>query len=132
MEVIVYPQHGRERPIGTVFVSYSRSDRTAVENLVTTPFSNEGIPYYIDTRDMGSAKTIEAIRNMLGDCQCGVIALSDESVKSAWVWYEAGILEGLGKRVIPFSLVSGAQADKLRATIPDLSEISTYWKDHRT
>lgn len=56
---------------------------------------------------------------MLGDCQCGVIALSEESVKSAWVWYEAGILEGLGKRVIPFSLVSGSQATKLRESIPD-------------
>lgn len=119
MEVIVYPQHGREKPIGTVFISYSRADSTAVENLVLSSFSNEGIPYYIDTKDIGSAKTVDAVKNMLGDCQCGVIALSEASIESAWVWYEAGILEGLGKRVIPFSLVSGDQARKLREKIPD-------------
>lgn len=123
MEVIVYPQHGREKPIGSVFISYSRADSTAVENIVLRSFSNEGIPYFIDTKDIGSAKTVDAIKNMLGDCQCGVIALSEASIKSAWVWYEAGILEGLGKRVIPFSLVSGDQAKNLREKIPDFMRL---------
>lgn len=119
MQVHIYPQHGREKPIGTAFISYARKDETAVENLVLEPLSRAGLPYSIDTQDIGSAKTMDAIKGLLEDCSCGIIALSNNSIKSPWVWYEAGMLEGLGKRLIPFSLSSDEAKKQLVDNVPD-------------
>lgn len=103
MAVIIEPLLGKDAPVGTAFVSYSREDEQDVKNVIESNFKTLGIPYFRDVKDIaGGAIPIEELDKALDGASCGVIVLSPKSVESKWVWFEAGVLIGRGKPVIPF------------------------------
>jgi len=119
MHVFVRALHGKEQPIGRVFISYARDDATHVQNTLIQAFDHANIPYFIDTQDIGITKMVSKVRDLIDDSACGVIVLSKNSSISPWVNYETGILEGMGKRILPFSLVSGSEKSDFIQSLPD-------------
>lgn len=118
MIVFVHPLHGKERPIGSVFISYSRLDENPVENLIVRSLRQADIPYFIDTKDIGIEKTASVIKRLIDDSSCGILVLSKNSMKSYWMWYEMGLLEGLGKRIFPYSLMYGEEQAEFIKSLP--------------
>lgn len=103
MRVFIDPLFGREEPIGIAFISYSRKDRDAVHNIIESGFKYHGIPYFLDEKDIvGGTRPVTEIETAIERASCGIIVLSDESLKSPWVWYETGVLVGRGKHIFPF------------------------------
>ena len=119
LRVFVDALHGEERPIGRVFISYAREDKTVVENTVLDSLATRGIPFFIDESDMGVTKTVERIVDLVDDSACGIVILSEASLTSPWVWFEIGLLEGKGKRVLPFSLVPPDRSEEFLRGLPD-------------
>ena len=129
MQVFVHPLHGAEKSIGTVFISYVRNDAEAVADTIVREIKRQGIPFLIDVQEVGSNKVIDSIHKMIEDSACGVIALSPETFDSHWIWYETGILEGAGKKIIPYSLISGPARQAFYRTLPDF--VRQYGIQHR-
>lgn len=52
MAVIIEPLLGKDAPVGTAFVSYSREDEQDVKNVIESNFKILGIPYFRDVKDI--------------------------------------------------------------------------------
>ena len=119
MGVFVEPLFGKEESIGTVFVCYSRRDKQDVGNIIEPSFKYEGITYFLDEKDIaGGEIPIEKLDKALDKVNCGVIVLSPNSVESKWVWFEAGVLIGRGKPVVPFLIKADDKEDFIK-NLPD-------------
>jgi hypothetical protein len=119
MGVFVEPLFGKEEPVGTVFVCYSRMDSQDVKNIIETNFISQGIPYFLDEKDIkGGEKSVEILEKALGEASCSVIVLSPNSINSKCVWFETGVLVGKGKYVIPF-LVKVDNTSDFTKNLPD-------------
>jgi hypothetical protein len=76
MGVFVEPLFGREEAVGTVFVCYSRKDAQDVKNIIETNFISQGIPYFLDEKDIiGGEKSVEKLEKALEEASCSVIVL---------------------------------------------------------
>lgn len=74
---------GPDKPFGTVFISYAREDWQDVKNIIETRFDHEGIPFFRDDKDIQPGqKPLERIQSEIGRTRCGVVVLSQRSVRS--------------------------------------------------
>lgn len=44
---------------------------------------------------------VDAIEDIIADCECAIICLTKSNLSSPWVYYEAGVLSGKKKSIIP-------------------------------
>jgi len=93
--------------IGKVFLSYSSDDSQDIKNYLINQFDNQDIPYFFDKIDIeGGQNFLSRIEKAIDASSCGVIILSENSLKSKWLFFEVGYLLGRYKSVIPFLLHS--------------------------
>jgi hypothetical protein len=102
--VFVEPLKGRER-VGEVFISHVTEDEERIRETVVNEFINSGIPYFLSAEDIAPGENwLDRLDQATSRASCGVIVLTENSLDSQWVWYEAGVLQGLGKPTYPFLL----------------------------
>jgi len=102
--VFVEPLQGRER-VGEIFISHVTQDRARIRETVIEAFADRGIPYFLSDEDIDPGENwLNRLEQATSRASCGVIVLSEDSLDSQWVWYEAGILQGLNKPTYPFLL----------------------------
>ncbi len=100
-----------------IFISYSHVDRAYAEQLRnalaevevhrTVEFAAESTTE-ITTERYISTKLREAIQK----ADAVVLLLSKDALASSWVMFEAGVAQGLGKRILPL-ILSEVDPDKL-------------------
>lgn len=102
--VFVEPLQERDR-VGEVFISHVLDDEPRIRETLTRAFDQEGIPYFLSDEDIEPGDDwLNRIEQATGRASCGVVVLTENSLDSQWVWYEAGILQGLKKPIYPFLL----------------------------
>lgn len=102
--VFVEPLKGRER-VGEVFISHVTEDKERIKETVIREFINSGIPYFLSGEDIAPGENwLDRLEQATSRASCGILALTENSLNSQWVWYEAGVLQGLNKPVYPFLL----------------------------
>lgn len=102
--VFVEPLKERDR-VGEVFISHVSEDEDRIRRSLLGDFVEDGIPYFLSDEDIEPGENwLARIEQATNRSSCGVIVLSENSLDSRWVWYEAGILQGMGKPVYPFLL----------------------------
>lgn len=102
--VFVEPLKDRDR-VGEVFISHVSEDERRIRESLLDDFVDDGIPYFLSDEDIDPGENwLARIEQATGRSSCGVIVLSEHSLNSKWVWYEAGILQGMGKPIYPFLL----------------------------
>lgn len=102
--VFVEPLQERER-VGEVFISHVSDDEERIRNIVTKKFDGKGIPYFLSEIDIDPGENwLDRLEQAMKRASCGVIVLTENSLSSQWVWYEAGILQGLNKPIYPYLL----------------------------
>lgn len=88
-----------------IFVSYSRSDRDAVQKLVRLIERETGEECWIDLTGVESGSQFEeTIIKAIDAADVVLLMLSDQSVQSPWIKREVYYAEGEGKRIVPISL----------------------------
>src|SRR5258706_5743018 len=101
----LWPIDGREASAvsGHIFVSYSRRNRSYVEQLVAY-LTDAGLPAWFDYEiDVGD-RFVRVIQEQINACTVFVPVLTAESVKSDWVDREIGYAHGLRKPILPLLL----------------------------
>lgn len=102
--VFVEPLQERER-VGEVFISHVSKDKDRIRETIIKEFDNKGIPYFLSDEDIEPGENwLSRLEQATKRASCGVIVLTEASQDSRWVWYEAGILQGLNKPIYPFLL----------------------------
>jgi len=102
--VFVEPLKGRDR-VGEVFVSHVSEDEARIRESVIGEFVAQGIPYFLSDEDIAPGEDwLDRLEQAITRASCGVVVLTENSLGSEWVWYEAGLLEGLGKPIYPLFL----------------------------
>lgn len=85
----------------SVFISYSRIDKTFVQNL-TCSLDKLSVAYFLDEKDIEwGVNVAEAISDALMSCSSILVVISPASLKSHWVPFEIGQARALGKTVLP-------------------------------
>lgn len=119
MSVHIKALHGREQPVGVVFVSYAHEDQQSVKNIIEQRFIHAGIPYFLDESGIkGGEPVVQKIESALNKASCGVIVLSPQSLQSRWLWFETGVLVGNNTTVIPF-MIKVDNRSKFIKELPD-------------
>lgn len=102
--VFVEPLQERDR-VGEVFVSHVTEDKGRIRETLIDEFVREGVPYFLSDEDIEPGQNwLDRLEQATSRASCGVVVLTENSLNSQWVWYEAGILEGMGKPIYPFVL----------------------------
>lgn len=102
--VFVEPLQERER-VGEVFISHVSDDEGQIQDVITKKFDGKGIPYFLSDTDIEPGENwLDRLEQAMKRASCGVIVLSENSLPSQWVWYEAGLLQGLNKPIYPYLL----------------------------
>ncbi|MFB6108483.1 MAG: toll/interleukin-1 receptor domain-containing protein [Haloplanus sp.] len=102
--VFVEPLQERDR-VGEVFVSHVTEDKGRIRETLLDEFVREGVPYFLSDEDIEPGQNwLDRLEQATSRASCGVVVLTENSLNSQWVWYEAGILEGMGKPIYPFVL----------------------------
>lgn len=99
--VFVEPLKERSR-VGEVFVSHVSEDEARIRESVIGEFISQGIPYFLSDEDIPPGEDwLERLEQAITRASCGAVVLTENSLDSEWVWYEAGLLEGLNKPIYP-------------------------------
>ncbi|MFB6187215.1 MAG: toll/interleukin-1 receptor domain-containing protein [Halobacteriaceae archaeon] len=102
--VFVEPLKGRER-VGEVFISHVTEDEDRIQTTLVSDLINSGIPYFLSDEDIAPGEDwLDRLDQATSRASCGIVVLTENSLDSAWVWYETGILQGLNKPIYPLLL----------------------------
>lgn len=120
LDIWIDPLHGKEQPMGTAFICYSRKDFTHLKNTILFAFDNREIPYFLDKKDIvRGERWLGRIKLALNNSSCGVIVLTPQSINSPWIWFEAGILHGKDTPIIPFIInISDEEIEEFIKQLP--------------
>lgn len=114
MSLFIEFLHAEDEPLGPAFVSYSRQDAPEVREIVGENLTAHGLPYFLDEKDIqGGSKPVEELEEAIRRACVGILVLSDASIRSQWVFFEAGLLVGFKKRLVPFVLDAATTQDLL-------------------
>jgi hypothetical protein len=102
--VFVEPLKGRER-VGEVFISHVTEDEDRIRTTLVSDLINSGIPHFLSDEDIAPGEDwLDRLDQATSRASCGIVVLTENSLDSAWVWYETGILQGLNKPTYPLLL----------------------------
>jgi hypothetical protein len=99
------PQPHAERGVvtQTVFISYSRADRTYVEDLAAH-LSRAGVAYWYDYRIVTGDRFDKVIAEQIDGCGAFVVVMTPASFDSDWVANEINYAKAKGKPILPLLL----------------------------
>lgn len=102
--VFIEPLQERDR-VGEVFISHVSEDEQRIKRSILRDFTGEGIPYFLSDQDIEPGDDwLERLEQAINRASCGVVVLTENSRNSEWIWYEAGLLDGLNKPIYPLFL----------------------------
>ena len=83
----------KEGKAGVVFISHASENIDDVKLQIISQFNNEGIEHFISSGQISCGDDFKKVINYhLDKASCGVVVLSQNALKSDWVWYEIGWL----------------------------------------
>jgi hypothetical protein len=99
-----------------VFISYAHSDGGKAEDIVRA-LRTSNVSGWLDSADIAAGGSIpSAVREAMKKSSAVLVLLSPQALHSAWVQFEIGAAEALGKKIIPV-IVSGKN---LEGELPDI------------
>jgi hypothetical protein len=91
-----------DRPIMSVFISYSHVDSGLVDSLAAV-LDELTVEYFRDVRDIRLGEPITStVTEALARCRVLLVVVSPNSLESHWVPYEIGHASALRKVIVPF------------------------------
>jgi len=82
-----------------VFISHSANSEEQIRKLCAA-FDRENVVYLWDKQiKVGAEDFAEEIRTMINKSLCAVVVINEQALKSEWVNFEVGLLDGLKKKI---------------------------------
>jgi hypothetical protein len=97
----------RTGSVRSVLIVYARDDECIYKDTLKHRFERAGIDPFLDVKVGPGKDWQQTLEQAYRSASCAVAILTPDSIKSPWVSYEIGFLDGIRKKIVPYLCTAG-------------------------